>query len=163
MSTWPMTLQLLNRYSCSCVLPPPHLLSCTPVRTSATVLTFPSRDNILLCLCLAATCTDAACKAGAHTVRSLQHGFACTLADLAHEQVFGDDIDLMGGARLGRHVELSWELAHCGKLQTLRKLLLLWHKDVTNKVCGQASEMHASACMQPVGAAQLALLAAMME
>ena len=49
-------------------------------------------------------------------------------------QVFGEDLDMVGGPRLGRHIELTWELNHCGKLQTLRKLLLLWHKDVTNKV-----------------------------
>ena len=51
-----------------------------------------------------------------------------------HGQVFGEDLDMVGGPRLGRHIELSWELSHCGKLQALRKLLLHWHKDVTNKV-----------------------------
>ena len=84
-------------------------------------------------------------KLGTPLLTTLEAITACNLADHAGGQVFGDDIVIMGGARLGRHVELSWELAHCGKLQTLRKLLLLWHKDVTNKVCCRASMMHASA------------------
>ena len=50
------------------------------------------------------------------------------------EQIFGDDLDLVGGARLGRHIDLGWELEHCGKLKTLRRLLLHWHKDVKTKV-----------------------------